>query len=331
MAEIDLKDRKILYELDLNCRQSNAQIGKKVGLSKQVVDYRIKRMEKEGVVKGYLTAINSFKLGFQVFRIYIKFHDVTEEKKQEIIKYFVDNPDTWVVFSIKVPIDLDIVLWVNNISKFYRFWNATLLRFEKYFAEYTTSIYVQDMVYKKTFLLDNDEEKKSRKMYENICDGTSYKIDKLDYELLNELALNARITLIELSKKLGCTSQNVDYHTKNLLKNNVIRGFRLNINYQKIGLQFFKIDIYLKQFKERESIIKYLETQPFFVVLNVAVGWADIEPEFVVKNVETLLEILEELNERFPNIIKKQVFWIAKENHKERWLPEMTEADFKKT
>jgi len=49
-VDIDLKDRKILYHLDLNCRQSNAQIGKKVRLSKEVVNYRIKRMEEEGII-----------------------------------------------------------------------------------------------------------------------------------------------------------------------------------------------------------------------------------------------------------------------------------------
>jgi len=48
MVNIDLKDRKILYELDLNCWQSLTQIGKKVGLSKEVVKYRIKRMERGG-------------------------------------------------------------------------------------------------------------------------------------------------------------------------------------------------------------------------------------------------------------------------------------------
>ena len=55
MEKLDLKDRKILYHLDLNCRQSNAQIGKKVGLSKQVVDYRIRRMEDERIIIGYWT------------------------------------------------------------------------------------------------------------------------------------------------------------------------------------------------------------------------------------------------------------------------------------
>ncbi len=39
MVKIDVKDRKILYELDLNCRQSNAQIGKKVGLGRDVVAF----------------------------------------------------------------------------------------------------------------------------------------------------------------------------------------------------------------------------------------------------------------------------------------------------
>ena len=63
MEKLDLKDRKILYQLDLNCRQSNTQIGKKVGLSKEVVNYRIKRMQDFGIINNFWTAINSLKLG----------------------------------------------------------------------------------------------------------------------------------------------------------------------------------------------------------------------------------------------------------------------------
>ena len=61
MVKIDLKDRKILYYLDLNSRQSFAEIGKKVGLSKNAITYRIKRLEKEGLINNYYTAIN-FKI-----------------------------------------------------------------------------------------------------------------------------------------------------------------------------------------------------------------------------------------------------------------------------
>ena len=93
MQKIDLKDRKILYELDLNCRKSNAQIGKKIGLSRKVVEYRIKRMENEGIIISYWTAINTMRLGYYVYRIYISFQDITSEIKNEIINYFVNYKD----------------------------------------------------------------------------------------------------------------------------------------------------------------------------------------------------------------------------------------------
>ena len=42
MEKLDLKDKKILYELDIDCRQSFRSIGRKVGLSKDVVATRVK-------------------------------------------------------------------------------------------------------------------------------------------------------------------------------------------------------------------------------------------------------------------------------------------------
>ena len=43
MAEdIDLLDKKILYELDQNSRQSLSQIAKKTKISQQVISYRLK-------------------------------------------------------------------------------------------------------------------------------------------------------------------------------------------------------------------------------------------------------------------------------------------------
>ena len=59
---LDLLDRKILYQLDLNARQSNAQIARKVKTSKEVVNYRLKRLEKENYILGYHTRINFWKL-----------------------------------------------------------------------------------------------------------------------------------------------------------------------------------------------------------------------------------------------------------------------------
>jgi hypothetical protein len=88
-------------------------------------------------------------------------------------------------------------------------------------------------------------------------------------------------------------------------------------------LNIFKIDIYLKTHKQKKSIIKYLEDKPFFEGLNLVIGWADIEPEYIVKNVNELNQILADTDSKFPNAIKRQNYWITEEIYKERWLPEL--------
>ena len=49
----------------------------------------------------------------------------------------------------------------------------------------------------------------------------------------------------------------------------------------------------------------------------------------MVSNINDLTSIMEELEVKFPDAIRKQNFWFSKIVHKERWLPEMTEKDFK--
>jgi len=324
MEKLDLKDRKILYQLDLNCRQSNSQIGKKVGLGRDVVAYRINKMEEEGIIKNYWANIDTFKLGYNVFRIYINFQYITSDIKNEIIKYFVDYKNSWVVKSEKSEIDLAVVLWVKNIFEFYKFWNEILDKYEEYFEKYAISIYVQANVYDKSFLLPNNQKvNKDREIWRMYCGQTPVDIDELDYKLLNELAENARNPLINLADKLDCTSQTVNYRIKNLVKSEVIKAFRLDLNFSKMELQHYKVDIYLKNHKMKKSIINYLESKPYVEFINFALGWSDLEPEFVVRNLDELMNILDEINSKFSGAIKKQSFFITDKQHKLSCLPNL--------
>jgi len=324
MEKLDLKDRKILYQLDLNCRQSNSQIGKKVGLGRDVVAYRINKMEEEGIIENYWANIDTFRLGYNVFRIYINFQYITSDIKNEIIKYFVDYKNSWVVKSEKSEIDLAVVLWVKNIFEFYKFWNETLDKYEEYFEKYAISIYVQANVYDKSFLLPNDQKlSKDREIWRMYCGQTPVDIDELDYKLLNELAENARTPLINLADKLDSSSQTVNYRIKNLVKSEVIKAFRLDLNFSKMELQHYKVDIYLKNHKMKKSMIKYLESKPYVEFINFALGWSDLEPEFVVKNLEELMNILDEINSKFSGSIKKQSFFVTEKQHKLSCLPKL--------
>ena len=320
MAKIDLKDRKILYELDIDCRQSNSQIGKKVGLGRDVVGYRINKMEKEGIIKNYWAHIDTFRLGYNVFRVYVDFQYVTSEIKEKIIKYFVDYPNSWVVISIKSPHDLVLVFWVKDIYEFYKFWDNALDKYEDYFSEYHISIYCGAIVYKKSFLLPELKEP-NRRICEMRCGGKPIEIDETDYKLLNELAVNARAPLIDLADKLVCSSQNVAYRIKRLTKNRVINGLRVNLDLSKLGFQHYKVDIYLKDHKLKKSILEYLDDKNYVEYMNFSVGWSDLEPEFIVKDFDELMNILKEIENKFPNSIKKKSFFINEKVHKLCCIP----------
>lgn len=64
--KIDTLNWKILKCLQLNARQSNASIGRQVGISSPAVSERIKKMEDAGIINGYFTNVSPFACGYQL-------------------------------------------------------------------------------------------------------------------------------------------------------------------------------------------------------------------------------------------------------------------------
>jgi len=64
--QIDPLNWKILNCLQVNARQSNAEIGRKVGISSPAVSERIRKMEDAGVINGYVTTLSPFECGYQL-------------------------------------------------------------------------------------------------------------------------------------------------------------------------------------------------------------------------------------------------------------------------
>ncbi|MGB1313268.1 Lrp/AsnC family transcriptional regulator [Bizionia paragorgiae] len=63
---VDSLNWKILNCLQDNARLSNAEIGRRVGITSPAVSERIKKMEDLGIIQGYHTTISSFEAGYQL-------------------------------------------------------------------------------------------------------------------------------------------------------------------------------------------------------------------------------------------------------------------------
>ncbi len=63
---LDTLNWKILSCLQQNSRQSNAEIGRQVGISSPAVSERIKKMEDAGIILGYKTVVSPLDMGYQL-------------------------------------------------------------------------------------------------------------------------------------------------------------------------------------------------------------------------------------------------------------------------
>lgn len=61
---MDLKDRKILAELQANCRRPIAEIADKIGMSLSACARRISLLEEQGYIESYGARLNADRLGY---------------------------------------------------------------------------------------------------------------------------------------------------------------------------------------------------------------------------------------------------------------------------
>ncbi len=61
------------------------------------------------------------------------------------------------------------------------------------------------------------------------------KIDHIDKKILNELIQNSRVSMRELSKRINMSSPAVSERVKQMESFGVIKGYTLNIDYEKAG------------------------------------------------------------------------------------------------
>ena len=313
MEKLDLKDRKILYELDYDSRQSFRSLGKKVGLSKDIVTYRVNKLQEEGIIKNFITEFDYLKLGYIALRFYFKFQYVTPESKKEIIDYFVNYENSIVVYSLEGSYDLIVLILVKKITDFYPFWQKTLDKYGDFFSERVYSNYVGESFYKKSFLLD---EKDDRTDFIKKRDFKKVDFDNLDFKILKLLTYNSRIQTIEIAKKLKINTLTVSNRINKLIKSGIIIYFSISLNLDILGFHLFKVDFFLKEYNLKYKIIKYIEKNPHLAYVDHTIDYADLEVELFLKNINHLHQFIEDVLTKFPKSIRNYKYFQIFKHHK---------------
>jgi DNA-binding Lrp family transcriptional regulator len=303
--KLDLKDYKILSELDVNARASNSEIAKYVGLSKDVINYRIKNLIEKDVIKGFYAVIDASRLGYYSFRIYIKLLDTPLEIEKEIISYLIEQPRTGFVNKIDGSYDIGIMVWVKNIYEFDVFWDEFKKRFRKYIGKTNTSIFTKVFHYKRAYLLNKEFDDSGTELIGGSIEIT---YDEDDLKILKLLASNARIPLIEIATKTKISIGTVVYRIKQLEKKNIIQGYRTLLNLKQLGYEYYKIDMNFYNINNYEAFLKFSQMHPNIIYVDKTIGGTDFEFDVEVKSKEEMFKIIEQIRQRFKDVRDYEYF-----------------------
>lgn len=116
---LDKTDVKILKTLLSDARLSSRQIAKQCGVSIGTVLSRVKKMEKEGIIKGYSALLDQEKLGYELTVV----SEITVSKGRllEMENEIARLPNVCCVYDVTGLIDAIIVAKFKNreeLSKF---------------------------------------------------------------------------------------------------------------------------------------------------------------------------------------------------------------------
>ncbi|MBU4242264.1 MAG: AsnC family transcriptional regulator [Nanoarchaeota archaeon] len=327
--KLDKKDQRIIQTLVENCRTPLSTISKMTNLSKNSIINRINKYENGGLITGYSTFINIQKLNFEMFTIGIK-TKMTLIKKEEFIQYLkkvkflnqiiVLSSSRWDFMAriyAKNGDDFDKI--ITSISSFPDILIIDIMPSEdweykpvNYFdADINLNKYVkrEDSSFQKTFMQQKELE---------------VSFDKEDLEILSILSHNAKISLVELGKKLNLSGDTMGYRIKNLIKRGLIESFFANINPFLLGYSAYLINFQIFNRKNIKSIITSLANHPKCTgVLRTKTSW-NIITGILFRNIRELKSFEEAFFTKFGEQIHSYEFiQILEQPHYKLFLEEL--------
>lgn len=119
---LDATDLLILHELQLDGHLTIKQLAGRVNLSVSPVYERVKRLEREGYIRGYVAVLNAEKLdcGFVAF-CYIKMRQHSHENAVQIMERVQNIPEIAECYNISGDYDFLLKIYVKNMKDYQAF------------------------------------------------------------------------------------------------------------------------------------------------------------------------------------------------------------------
>ena len=143
---LDEKDKKILKQLQINARQSISEISRKIHIPRDVVKYRIKKLEGEKIISSHHTFIDNNKIGYPMFT-FVMFslsnYNIEDEKK--FLAYLNAHKNVVYLGTLAGNWDVGANICAKNFNEFDEIMKEIRLKFASIIKEFTSGTIIKEI------------------------------------------------------------------------------------------------------------------------------------------------------------------------------------------
>ncbi|MEK6950716.1 MAG: Lrp/AsnC family transcriptional regulator [Nanoarchaeota archaeon] len=317
--ELDLLDRKILYLLSLNGRFAESTIGKALKTSKEVVHYRLKRMQQESFLHGFMTLLDHQKLGYIVHDISVSLHPSSDF--EAIVQTLLAHQNVTHVRQCSAPFDLQFRIMTKTTAEFVSIVDSLLNQYYMYVKDYVISTLLEEHFLGLHFLLEEKEipkinERKGTSFHKEFEhqnhneerdrlhsiikpeDKATLKLDDKDKQILQLLSLQARLPILKISQQMSLATTSVQNRLQALVKAGIIKQFLPQAAFSYLGYQWYLLRLRTKNLNQAK-FSQYLQQQPNMVWMTKHVGKWNFQLSIFAQNNNELNRVVQELRNSF--------------------------------
>ena len=136
--KFDKTDIKLTRLLSENCRLTLVDLSEKLNISRETVNYRIKRLISGGVIAKFQPTINFFLLGFEFYILNLKISKPTQKKK--IIDYLSNTRRCNTILKTDGNWEIITFIYFQNHKEFRKFKKIFFDKFKDSIYEHSFEI-----------------------------------------------------------------------------------------------------------------------------------------------------------------------------------------------
>ncbi|MCK5233680.1 MAG: Lrp/AsnC family transcriptional regulator [Candidatus Aenigmarchaeota archaeon] len=314
-VKLDEKNKKILYELSKNCRIPSIRLAKIACVSREVIEYRIKKLVEKGVITSFVADIDIGFLGCTRYLVYLELQNVDEIKETEILKKVVANPFvSWTTTQTgKWNVIFDVI--AKDIKQVDGVVRSLQNQYSTKISDYKIATQLEYQHYYSKYFGPEPMDKKST---------VEHKMDSVDLKILKNITNDARASYIALSEKMGLTANTIKLRIQKLQKAGIIRRFTIQVNKNLLGFQPYNIQFTFKDALPAKSkkFLNHIKHHPNVNFYYFPLGHWDLEIGLFVKDTNQLRSIIIDFRNKFSDVVRIYDCMSFYEELKPNYVPE---------